>query len=479
MSGSVNAPTVTTTQGALPRAPSDLNAQLITIATALAPGLTANLPASLVEDMASTATGALVVIDQAQVDTINSLTPFGANPSTALALGQIYLGQGSTSNPASNTSVFVTFTGTVGFIIPPGFIVSDGSNQYTIEDGGVIQTGGTSGQLFAQALQPGSFAVPANTVTTLITSVPGGITLAVNNPQAGTPGGAFETTAQYAARVLQAGLVASTGMPNFLKTELEEVNGVVSQLVSVRQQTGGGWEVIVGGNGDAYAIAAAIFFSLFDVSSLTGSQIQVTAITNAANGQVTTNLNHGYATGQVIQINGAVGITGINGVNFTITVVDQKNFLLNHSTSGSGTWTSGGVVTPNFRNVSVNLNNYPDTYTIPFVVPPLQTVLIQITWNTTSSNFVSPIGVAALAQPAVAAYINAIPVGAPINIFELNEVFTSSISTLVDPDLVTRIVVTVTINGVVTAPGSGTGAVSGDPESYFSISASNVTVVQG
>jgi hypothetical protein len=476
MSGTV---TVTlTAAGRVNTPPATLNADLISNAESLAPGLTI-LPAGLIEDISSTDTGALVIIDQAVTETIDSISPFGANPFLLTELGQIYLGQGSTAASPSNTGVFEVFTGTVGFVIAPGFTVSDGTNQYTTADGGVIQTGGSSAPIFFLATQSGSFAVPVNSVTQIVTSVPSGVSLTVTNPLVGTPGGAAQTEGQYRAQVLQAGLVASTGMPNYLKTLLQQVPGVQANLVSVRQQSGGGWEVIVGGTGDPFAIGLAIFQSLFDVSTLVGSTLAVTGITNANPGVVTTNLNHGYTTGQVVQINGAVGITGINGVNLTITVLTETTFSIGVNTTSSGTWTSGGVVTPNFRNVSATINSFPDSYTIPFVVPPMQTVAMTVTWNTSSPNFVSNAGIAQIAQPALAAYINSIPVGAPINLLMLNSTFITAVAPLVAENLLTVLVFSVSINGVVTTPGTGTEIIVGDPESFFSCAASSVTVVEG
>ena len=69
-----------TTAGAVPTSPTDLLNAEIAAATALSPGLTANLPGSLVEDMASTAVGAVVIQDQAFVDLVNSISPYTANP---------------------------------------------------------------------------------------------------------------------------------------------------------------------------------------------------------------------------------------------------------------------------------------------------------------------------------------------------------------------------------------------------------------
>ncbi|MEJ0016829.1 MAG: hypothetical protein WDN25_09705 [Acetobacteraceae bacterium] len=76
-------------------------------------------------------------------------------------------------------------------------------------------------------------------------------------------------------------------------------------------------------------------------------------------------------------------------------------------------------MTPNFRNVVVSINDHPDDYLIPYVNPPQQDVTMTVTWNTTSPNFVSGAAIAQLGAPALAEYVNSIPVGAPINLFEL------------------------------------------------------------
>ncbi|WP_420488937.1 hypothetical protein [Phytobacter diazotrophicus] len=45
----------------------------------LSPGLTTDLPGSLIEDIVSTDVGALLVCDQARVDLINSVGPLKTN----------------------------------------------------------------------------------------------------------------------------------------------------------------------------------------------------------------------------------------------------------------------------------------------------------------------------------------------------------------------------------------------------------------
>lgn len=472
-------PTVITKAGLTPQSPADLRAQLIALAVAADPGLTANLPGSLIEDIASTQVAGLTLIDSARVDTVDSLTPYSANAFLLNELGQIY---GVQQGLGTTTSVYVVFTGTVGFPIGRGFTVSDGSNQYIVQDGGIVQTGGTTDPLFCLATNAGSFAVPANTVTTLITSVPGTITLSCTNPQEGLPGAGAQSEGDYRGQVLQAGLAAGQGMPTFLKTLVGQVTGVQPRLVSMRQANGG-WEVIVGG-GDPYAVAYAIFQALFDINTLAGSTISITAITKANPGVATTDLNHGLVTGQnnVLIANAAGGgFTAANGGPYTVTVLDEKRFSFGVNTSGySGTYTaSSGTVTPNARNVVVSVNDYPDTYPIPFVVPPQQSVSIGLTWNTISTNSVSATAVAQLGAQAISDYVNSIPVGSPINLFELQSVFQLAVADLIPTALLSRMVFTVSINGVPVTVDAGTGLFDGDPESFFAMSPSDCTITQG
>jgi len=106
-------------------------------------------------------------------------------------------------------------------------------------------------------------------------------------------------------------------------------------------------------------------------------------------------------------------------------------------------------------------------------------VTVGLVWNTTSLNYVSPSAVAQLGNPAIVNYINSIYVGQPINVFELQNVFQNAIVNLVPAPLLSRMVFTVTINGNVVNPSSGTGLIYGDPESYFETATELVTITQG
>lgn len=470
-------PVVLTAAGAQPTPPATLLAQLIAAVSAINPGFTV-LPAGLIEDISSTDVGALTIIDTARIETINSLTPYGANDFLLSELGQIYIGAGSAPGIPTNTSVYEVFSGSVGYVIQKGFVVSDGTYQYIVQAAGVIGSGGVSGPLYCISPTTGSWAVPANSVSAVVTSVPSPFTVTCTNPSAGLLSTPAETAEQYRARVLQAGMAVSTGTTELLKTLLYQVPGVQQNLVSVVQQPGGGWEIIVGG-GDIYQVAMAIFNSGIDVSTLVGSSLDVTNITQANPGVVTTNLNHGYTTGQAAQINELVGMVELNGVNFTATVINEKQFSVGIDTTGFSPYISRGIVTPNLRNVDPSLSNPPNVYTIPFVQPPAQAVVVTVYWNTTSFNFVSNSIVAQLAGPAIAGYISGLSIGAPISEILLTQAFTEATATVLDPETISQLTFTVDINGISTPPLAGTPLIYGDPESYFQIQSSSVGFVQG
>lgn len=469
-------PTVIGPSGLQPQTPAALNAQLIANATALAPGLTV-LPAGLIEDISSTDTGALIVIDQARVDLVNSLTPYATNDWLLIQQGNLV---GVQQGVASNTSVYLVFSSSnaPNYPIPPGFLVSDGTNQYVVQTAGIIGAGNSTLPLQAIATTAGTFAVPANTVTQIVSSYPTSVNLTVTNPLAGTPGAVAQTSGQYRTAVNQAMLAASQGMSSYLKTLLANVPGVQPRLISAQMQTGGGWKIICGGSGNTAQISLAIWEALFDVSTLVGSQLLVAGITNANPGVVTTTLNHLYSTGQVINITGVGGMSGINNTPLTITVITENTFSIGINTTASGTYTSGGLVTPNFRNVIGTVANYPDNYPIPFVVPPAQTVTMTVTWNTPLVG-ISTAAVAQAGQVAIASYINSIYVGQPINLFQLQNVFVASLVNIMPAYQLTRQVYAVSINGVGVSPSSGTGIIAGDPESYFTTTAASINIVQG
>ncbi|MDN7511942.1 hypothetical protein QZL91_20960 [Burkholderia multivorans] len=467
-------PLVMTAAGPVATDPTTLRQNLIDGVAAEVPDYTANLPGSLIEDVASTDVGALTTIDQARVEAVNSVTPYGAN---AFVLAQLGAQFGVPQGTSANGNVYVVFTGPAGYVLPPGFVVGDGANQYALQDGGVILSTGQSAQLYAVATNSGTFAIPANTVNQIITSLPSEYAglITVTNPQAGVPAAGAESPQSYRARVLQAGIVASTGTPAYVKTLLEKITGVQQRLVSINQVTGG-WQIVCGG-GDAYAVANAILQGVPDIAALQGSQLAITGMTNANPVVITTNLNHGYQPGQTLTVTGATP----SAFNLTYTVASVTPTSITTTTNGSGfgTYTGGAMFTPNPRNVSVSLFQNPDTYNITFVNPPQQVVTVAVTWNTTLPSFTAASSVNQLAAPALQSYINSIFVGQPINELEMNAVFQNAVASVIDGPNITTLSYVVTINGVVATPSAGTSIIASDPESYFFCSNTGVTVAQG
>ena len=214
---------------------------------------------------------------------------------------------------------------------------SDGTYQYVTQAAGVIGSIGTSASVYAVANTTGTWAVPAFSINSIVSSVPTGITLTVTNPTSGIPSTSVQSPEDYRAQVLQAGLTTATGTPNAIEANLDLVPGVVPSLVSIIQNTyysPNRWEVIVGG-GDPYEVANAIYQSCGDPNTLCGSVMQVLTVGTGTTTTITTNLVTGFTAGESIKIAGATGITGINGT-WTISLVagnplDRKSTRLNSS----------------------------------------------------------------------------------------------------------------------------------------------------
>lgn len=476
---SLELPLIMTAAGPMPTPPATIRQLLIQIVSGINPGYTV-LPAGLIEDISSTIVAALSLMDQARIETINSVSPLGANPFTLSQLGQIY---GVMQGIGSNATVDVQFYAEdddgnplAGFTIPVGVIVSDGTNQYTLLEGTVTQTTGFSDTVTALANQYGTWAIPAGSVNQIVSQIPMNYTVTVSNPQAGFTATGPQSATAFRAQVLQAGLAASQGMGRYLKTLLGNVPGIQPNLVSVRQQTGGGWEIIVGG-GDEYAVGDAILRSMIDTSTLTGSVMLVTAFTEANPGVATVDLNlTGFTSGKQITIAGATP-NAYNGT-FTITLLTNTTFSIGVDTTSFGAYVGGGVVTPNPRNVLVSINDYPDTYNVPIVIPPQQTVTMTVTWNTTAPGFTGAEAIAQTVPAALVAYVNAIAVGQPMILYQLQQVFASAVSAILPSYLLTSLTFVVVIDGVEVSPADG-GIIAGDPESYFFMVATGVTVTQG
>ncbi len=392
--------------GPVPQTAEQLRQTVVSAATALSPGITTELPGSLIEDMVSTSVGALIVIDQARVDLINSCSPYAANVHLLMQLGEMY---GVPRGSGTNTSVYVVFVGPPGFPIPKGFTAGDGTHTYAVQRDAVIPGKGQTDPLYCLATTEGIWAVPAGSVNQIKTSVPAGFTITCTNLTNGLPGAQEQNYASYRSQVFQAGMYGVQGTPDCFRAELRNVSGVQENLISFRQATLGKWVAVVGG-GDPYDVAYAIYKSVPDISSLTN---------------------------------------------------DVSN-------------PSGAAV----EKKTIPIMVYPDTYQVPYVVPSSQNVSILITWNTASTKYIDPDAIARAVQPNIAGYVNAIAVGQPVNLFEIQDVFIQSTSGLVASSLVSMIEIQVGINGQIKAPAPGSSLVYGDTYAYFSTSEAQIQVKQ-
>lgn len=482
-------PLIMTAQGLQPQAPADLRSQLVASVAATNLDYTDNLPGALVEDICSTDVAACVQSDSFLVDLVNSISPNGANAFLLQQFGNLY---GLRPQVATNVTVYVVFYGPPGLVIVEGFLVGDGSYQYVVQDGGIIGANGQSLPIYCVAVVPGTWAVPAGSVTLLASSLPASVIdlVTVTNPTDGIPATAAEAMSDFRDRCMTAGLAASTGMSRYMKTLLANVPGVSARLVSARQDRVTGKYVAICGGGDPYQVAYAMWKALFWTGGFLPAPIEITNITSTNPAIVTTANNHNLISGMVERLSNIVG-TGVfpylNGQEFVVTVPtvggqpSLNTFTIPFDASPPGSaYTSGGNVTPNPIVEEVSIVDWPDTYVIPYVIPPMETVFIEVVWQTDSPNYVSPSAVASLAGPALQDYINSLPVGtAPINIYDMTSIFLQAVTNAVAAEAITVLTFQVSIDGMPVQPETGTGVIYGDPNSYFLTDLSLIVFSEG
>jgi hypothetical protein len=468
--------------GPIAATPEELRNALVALAVAENPGLTTNLPGTLIEDIVSTDVAALALAEQAKVETIASVSPYAANLYILNMLGQIY---GVTQGAGFNTSVYVVFDGTPGLTIPQGTLVTDGTYTYSTQSASIIDSAGESSQVYCVALQSGSWPVPANSVQTVTSSVPAGYSLDVNNPLPGIPATSAQTAEDYRAQVLQAGLSDCDGMISMVKTVVKRVPGVVGSLVSIRQNdfyVPPRWEVIVGG-GDTIAVADAIWKCIGDPGVLCGAVMQITNV-NTSTREISTILSTiGFTVGDVIYVQEVAGITGIN--NIALTITDIGPFSITTTGTFSGSYAGGGYVSTSQsaielpRNAIVTVYDPPDSYDITYVIPVQQATQVEVTWNTSASTVIDNAAVASLATPDLQNYINTLGPGQYINFYEMQYLFQESVVDLIPTPLITHIEFAVTVNGQILTPAPNTGVVVGDPNGYYYATSADITFVRG
>lgn len=381
----VNIPIIIGHQGVETTPPAELYRLLLENVASKVPGYTGDLPASLIGDMASTAQASISLIDQARVDTINSVSPYGANLQLLDELSEIY---GTTRTPKTNVSVFVSFTGSPGYEIQRGFRVGDNGHTYLATESVVIpvaragQQFGTSEPVLCVAQEDGDWAVPVGTVNQLQTSVPEEYTVMCNNLTEGEPGTEQEGLGSFRRRVMDEGMFAVQGTPTALKAALARIPGVLPNLIAFRQPVAGKWVVVCGGQGfSRFAVANAIYSAIPDISALTND---------------------------------------VKNPDGSTPIKEER-----------------AIISP------------PDVYIIPYVVPSSQLVTVTINWSSTQTALVNLDAINADASKAIAEYISGITVGDPISKYQIEAVFIDSVTKQVERSTIAKVEATIRIDGKV------------------------------
>lgn len=462
-----------TQAGVSPTSPQAIRDQIQAKIENEVPDYTANLPGTLIEDMLSTCGGSLVFINQAQVDLINSIAPSTANEALLDQLGMVY---GISRKSGTNGSAYVIFTGTPGFIIPRGFIVSDGIHRFSVQEDTVVAQNGSSGQVYVLAQDSDTFDMPANTITKIESSVRSDVELSVTNPQVGMIGTTAETTTQYRSRIMEAGLVTSTATPTMIRTRLLSIDGVQERLLSI-VVNGDGYSVICGG-GDPYDVANAIFQTIPTIGILKPSEIQVSRLDKGNPTVIYTNLTHGLKTSDVVSFSGD-GYSFLQNQQFTITVLSDNSFSIPVDTIDAEDYTGGLILDTNVRNRLVILRDGVDSYTVPFIVPLQEEVSIQLIWKMEDDSSLYVGAISNTTVPLIVEYINQIRIGEVINLYEIQKIFLDGVDQVFNQNLITKIDILVFINGVQQKPTSSENIIRGDPQSYFYTKSENITVTDG
>ena len=103
--------------GPVPQTPSSMLAALLAGVSGVDPDYTANLPGTLIEDIAATDVSAALLCDSAFIELLNSVGPNTANPYLLTLIGNL---SGIQIGALTNTSVNVVFSGPAGHIIASG-----------------------------------------------------------------------------------------------------------------------------------------------------------------------------------------------------------------------------------------------------------------------------------------------------------------------------------------------------------------------
>jgi len=103
--------------------------------------------------------------------------------------------------------------------------------------------------------------------------------------------------------------------------------------------------ITLGGSHEGGSLGGKVWIMNFgSIDHFSNLVAKINDITAASPGNVTTEYIHGLSTGDSVRISGVSGMTEVNNINYTVTVIDTKNFTIGVDTTDYTTYTTGGEV---------------------------------------------------------------------------------------------------------------------------------------
>ena len=163
---------------------------------------------------------ALTEVDEAIVAAANAMSLTHAAGRQLDDLGSLL---GIRRHQAARSTVTVTMSGTAGTVIPTGFRVSDGNNQFELTASVTVGAGGTV-DADARALEYGAVEAAAGSIDTLVTQLAG--LTSVTNAAAATPGRLRERDFDYRQRYRSRVGRNASGTLEAIRAAVSAVSGV-------------------------------------------------------------------------------------------------------------------------------------------------------------------------------------------------------------------------------------------------------------
>lgn len=307
-----------------------------------------------------------VLTNNAQI--ANQLNP---NTASGVYLDAICAITGTTRNGATRTQVLATVSGVPGTVIPAGSQAKTSAgdlfsivNNYTIPGNG-------SGNTYFQAAETGPVACAINTLTQIVTAVPGWET--INNPIAAVIGTDMESDSSLRLKRAQQ-IYKGESLLDAMTSALLQVPGVLSVFVDDNYTNG--TKIVDGVNLDAHTIYvvvdggsnADIAQAIWKHKSLgcgyTGSE----SVVITGNFGQTYTVKFSRPTYKAIQV--AVSVNAPNNANTTDVVADVKAALV--------AWANGEVPGVDGLKLGVDVSPFEAASAITTQIPDLFVTSVEV-----------------------------------------------------------------------------------------------------